>query len=150
MILKARALVAIQFGLLGVLFLKPAGWLLSDLEILKVISTLLTIIAFVVFVFAYVALKPSLRVSPIPKPGAPLIVSGIYRWFRHPMYLGVLMIGLGFLLDNLNLASIVTYAFLFLNMVIKADYEDSLLRARHSYALEYQVKVFGLLGRKHA
>ena len=150
MILKARALVAIQFALLGVLFLKPAGLLLSDSEILKVISILLTFIAFIVFVFAYVALKPSLRVSPIPKPGAPLNVSGIYRWFRHPMYLGVLMIGMAFLLDNLNLISIVVFALLTLNMVVKANYEDSLLRERHSSAIDYQKRVLGLLGRKNA
>jgi protein-S-isoprenylcysteine O-methyltransferase Ste14 len=103
-----------------------------------------------IFAFAYIALRPSLRVSPIPKPGAPLITVGIYKWFRHPMYLGVLMFGLGMLLNNFNLISITTYLVLGANMVVKANYEDQMLRTRHSNAIEYQQRVFGLLGRQSA
>jgi protein-S-isoprenylcysteine O-methyltransferase Ste14 len=103
-----------------------------------------------IFAFAYVALRPSLRVSPIPKPGAPLIVTGIYKWFRHPMYLGVLMFGLGILVNNLNPASLLVFIALFINMVIKANYEDQLLRSRHPNAVVYQQRVVGLLGRRNA
>ncbi len=95
-------------------------------------------------------MRPSLRVSPIPKPGAPLITVGIYKWFRHPMYLGVLMFGVGMLINNLNIVSILIFIALFLNMVAKANYEDRLLRNRHSNALEYQQRVIGLLGRRNA
>jgi protein-S-isoprenylcysteine O-methyltransferase Ste14 len=95
-------------------------------------------------------LRPSLRVSPIPKPGTPLITVGIYKWFRHPMYLGVLMFGVGMLINNLNIVSIFIFIALFLNMVAKANYEDRLLRNRHSNALEYQQRVIGLLGRRNA
>lgn len=95
-------------------------------------------------------MRPSLRVSPIPKPGAPLITVGIYKWFRHPMYLGVLMFGVGMLINNLNIVSILIFIALFLNMVAKTNYEDRLLRNRHSNALEYQQRVIGLLGRRNA
>ncbi len=64
------------------------------------------------------------------------------------MYLGVLMFGLGMLINNLNLLSIAAFVALSVNMVIKANYEDRLLRARHSNAIEYQQRVLGLLGRK--
>jgi protein-S-isoprenylcysteine O-methyltransferase Ste14 len=66
------------------------------------------------------------------------------------MYLGVLMFGVGMLLTNLNLASIIIFIALSINMIIKANYEDRLLRSRHSNALEYQQRVIGLLGRKSA
>uniref|UniRef100_UPI00404B4F50 methyltransferase family protein n=1 Tax=Candidatus Planktophila sp. TaxID=2175601 RepID=UPI00404B4F50 len=114
------------------------------------ISAGLYVGAFTIFTFAYFALRPSLRVSPIPKPGAPLITVGIYKWFRHPMYLGVLMFGVGMLINNLNIVSILIFIALFLNMVAKANYEDRLLRNRHSNALEYQQRVIGLLGRRNA
>ena len=135
---------------MGFLFLKPDGAILVELDILTWISTALYVGAVTILVFAYLALRPSLRVSPIPKPGAPLITVGIYKWFRHPMYLGVLMFGLGMLLNNFNLISVATYVVLGANMVVKANYEDQLLRARHSSAIEYQQNVFGLLGRKSA
>ena len=138
----------LQFGLLGILFLKPAGAILVESDTFTWISTALYLGAVTIFAFAFVALRPSLRVSPIPKPGTSLITVGIYKWFRHPMYLGVLMFGLGLLLNNLNLISIATYVVLGANMVVKANYEDQLLRARHSNAIEYQQSVFGLLGRK--
>ena len=75
---------------------------------------------------------------------------GIYQWFRHPMYLGVLMFGVGMLVNNINFASILVFIALSINMFIKANYEDRLLRTRHSNALDYQQKVIGLLGRKNA
>jgi protein-S-isoprenylcysteine O-methyltransferase Ste14 len=114
------------------------------------ISTGLYLSAVTIFAFAYVALRPSLRVSPIPKPGAPLVTVGIYKRFRHPMYLGVLMFGLGMLINNFNLISTAVFAALMANMIVKANYEDRLLRARHSNAIDYQQSVFGLLGRKNA
>ena len=135
---------------MGFLFLKPAGAILVESDYFDWISRGLYLGAVTIFAFAYIALRPSLRVSPIPKPGAPLITVGIYKRFRHPMYLGVLMFGLGMLLNNFNLISIATYLVLLVNMIVKANYEDQLLRARHSNAIEYQQSVFGLLGRKSA
>ena len=58
------------------------------------------------------------------------------------------MFGLGMLINNLNLLSIAAFVALSVNMVIKANYEDRLLRARHSNAIEYQQRVLGLLGGK--
>lgn len=66
------------------------------------------------------------------------------------MYLGVLMFGLGMLLNNFNLASLLTFIALTVNMVIKADFEDRLLRGSHSNAIDYQRGTIGLLGRKNA
>ena len=133
---------------MGLLFLKPSGALLSDANCLHGIATFFTVVAIAIFIAAYLALKPSLRISPIPKPGAALIVVGIYKWFRHPMYLGVLLIGAGFLLNNLNIASTITWIILFINMIVKARYEDELLLIRHPEARIYQSKTLGLIGKR--
>ena len=149
-IIKVRVLVALQFGFLGILFLKPAGAILVESASFIWVSAILYLTALTIFAFAYIALRPSLRVSPIPKPGAPLITVGIYKWFRHPMYLGVLMFGFAMLINNFNFVSVIAFIVLAMNMVVKANYEDRLLRNRHEDAIEYQQKVLGLLGRKSA
>ena len=133
---------------MGLLFLKPSGALLSDANYLHDFATFLTVVAIVIFIAAYLALKPSLRISPIPKPGAALIVVGIYKWFRHPMYLGVLLIGASFLLGNLNLISIFIWFILLVNMVTKARYEDELLLILHPEARIYQSTTLGLMGKR--
>ena len=66
------------------------------------------------------------------------------------MYLAVLMIGLGMLINNLNWFSIMVFVALTLNMVIKASYEDRLLRLMHIDAIKYQKHVLGLGGEKDA
>lgn len=135
---------------MGLLFLEPAGTPLSDAKYLRGISTFLTICAIAIFIAAYIALKPSLRISPIPKPGAALIVNGIYKWFRHPMYAGVLFIGAAFLLNNFNFVSIIIWVVLLINMIVKARYEDELLLIRHPEARIYQKNTLGLMGRRNA
>lgn len=148
--IKARVLVLLQFGLLGLLLINPSRAEFFSSNYFKWVSLALYLGALTIFVFAFFALRPSLRVSPIPKPGAPLIITGIYRWFRHPMYLGVLMFGVGMLINNINVLSIIIFIALFINMVMKANYEDRLLRDRHSNAADYQERVAGLLGRRNA
>jgi len=66
------------------------------------------------------------------------------------MYLGVLMFGFGMLIRNFNLVSVIAFIALATNMIVKANYEDRLLRNRHEDAIDYQQKVPGLLGRKPA
>ena len=117
---------------------------------LSIVATLLYIAATLILFFASLALRPSLRVSPIPKNGAPLITSGIYKYFRHPMYLAVLLYGAGMTLNNLNLISISIWFLLLVTLIIKANFEDSLLLERHPNADLYQKTVIGIFRGKNA
>ena len=105
-------------------------------------------LAILIFAFAAQALQPSLRINPIPKPGAPLITHGIYKYLRHPMYFAVMVIATALLIQKINLVSLLTWIALGTNMSFKARYEDQLLRENHATALKYQADTPDLLGEK--
>jgi protein-S-isoprenylcysteine O-methyltransferase Ste14 len=105
-------------------------------------------LAILIFAFAAQALQPSLRINPIPIPGAPLITHGIYKYIRHPMYFAVMLIGTGILIQEFNLLTVGIWFALGVNMSLKARYEDQLLRANHATAKNYQLKTPDLLGKR--
>jgi protein-S-isoprenylcysteine O-methyltransferase Ste14 len=147
-VLKARFLVAAQFLLLGLLFLKPRASVLMAPSWAPTLALVINILAAAILFMAWYALRASLQISPIPKDGAALVTTGIYRFTRHPMYIGVLLFGASFVLTNINLASLLIWAALLATLIFKARFEDSLLLMKHLQASEYQSKTKGLMGKK--
>jgi protein-S-isoprenylcysteine O-methyltransferase Ste14 len=98
------------------------------------------ICAILILLMALIDLRPSLRISPIPIEGAPLITKGIYRWIRHPMYLSVTIFGAGIALNNLNWISILIWSALVITLIVKARFEDQLLLEIHPDVVRYQKK----------
>lgn len=116
------------------------------------LAFVIDVVAIAILFAAWYALRPSLQISPIPKEGAALITSGIYSFIRHPMYLGVLLFGAGFVLTNINWISIAIWIALLATLVFKARFEDSLLAIKHPHAAVYQSSTarFFLKGGKDA
>ncbi len=132
---KATLLVALQFLLLFLLVVNPFD---SFREIDRTFSLTLYAIAAVILASAAVALGSALTASPIPKDDAQLVVTGIYRWIRHPMYSALILIGVGLMLSTFNLLSLILFASLVTVLIYKSSYEDQLLAARHKGAQRYQ------------
>jgi protein-S-isoprenylcysteine O-methyltransferase Ste14 len=129
--IKARVLVVLQFTFLGLLFLRPGQ---TQYEIgfnSKPLISGLTFLATLILVWAIVNLRPALRVSPIPKPGAPLVGTGIYKWISHPMYFAVMLFGLSMFLSHINYLSAAVLISLFLVLRTKAGLEEELLEKIH-------------------
>jgi protein-S-isoprenylcysteine O-methyltransferase Ste14 len=95
----------------------------------------------IVIASAGYSLRPSLRISPIPKPDSPLIESGIYKRVRHPMYLGVILIGFGLSGFSDSLSAWILEIALITVLSIKARFEDALLLEIHPESLHYQMHV---------
>lgn len=140
-------LVAGQFGLLGLLVVLPGGYVASGLRSLAMICVALS---GATLAAAFLALRPSLTVMPEPKAGAPLITSGIYRWVRHPMYSAVILLGLSLVLVRMTAAAWATWLALVVVLVVKARYEDALLRERWPLAVDYQRTTGALVPRLSA
>jgi protein-S-isoprenylcysteine O-methyltransferase Ste14 len=125
------ALVAAQFAAFLALALTgplaPTGWL----------AALLSGAGPVLAVWAALAFRVrQLRVFPEPATGGRLITAGPYRVIRHPMYAGVLLLGLGLLLNRPARVRLLLWLLLLAVLILKLRREERLLAARFpDYAL---------------
>lgn len=132
--------------MLALLLLAPSSNVIWDFDWARNLAIAMYFLAILIFAFAAQALQPSLRINPIPKPGAPLITHGIYKYLRHPMYFAVMVIATALLIQNINLVTFLIWIALGTNMSFKARYEDQLLRENHASAHKYQADTPDLLG----
>lgn len=116
------------------------------IELHPIISQVLSIIGFAILIISAYYLRPALRVSPIPKNNAPLIKDGIYRYISHPMYLGVMLIALSIILNNLNFVTIIVFIFLYIVLRLKANLEEQLLKTIHKSSFEKKKTLFPIRG----
>lgn len=144
---KARLFVVAQFGLLGALVILPSDPNVNAPTWFRPLSIALMVLSVLILLLAAISLRPALTASPVPRPSAPLIKSGIYKYVRHPMYTAVIVIGAAIMLGNPTLFTMIGWVALIIVLLNKAHYEDQLLRARHPAAITYQKTVGAFLPR---
>lgn len=142
---KARFFVLAQFSLLGVLVLLPVDDAVNAPNWFRAVSLALMISSFAILLFAAIALRPALTASPVPRAGAPLVRSGIYKYVRHPMYTAVIAIGAAIMLGNPTFLTMVVWVALIIVLLNKAHFEDTLLLAKHPAAKDYQLTIGAFL-----
>lgn len=74
---------------------------------------------------------PQLSITAVPKQKGLMIKSGPYQYIRHPMYLSVLLYFTAFLLNDLNVFSLVVYLILVIDLLLKMNYEEKLLKEKY-------------------
>ena len=117
-------------------FLRSYVWLLG--VIISLLGLLLTIVA-------ALNLGKNLTPLPCPKEGAQLIQGGLYRTVRHPIYFGVLLVALGWLLIYPYAFVLVYVIALFIFFDLKTRCEEIWLIERFPAYLEYKQKVKKLI-----
>lgn len=138
----ANFLVFLQFSSLFAIALSTVINFKSDYLLL---SILLFLFAAIILIFAFIALRPSLRVNPVPKEGARFISAGIYRYIRHPMYSALMLLATGLVAISGSPFSFILWGVLILTLLVKGRLEDYLLAAIHPANIEYQHQVPGFI-----
>ena len=141
----AKTLVAIQFFMLAAIAIVGITKVHAKAHTYLGMEIGLVALGLLIIASAGFALRPSLRISPIPKDNSPLIENGIYRRVRHPMYLGVILIGCGMAGYADSWISWILELVLIIDLNIKARFEDALLREIHPESMHYQMHVSRIL-----
>lgn len=135
---KGQFLVTLQFVLLGLMFFWPAdqGFGGAD-NFLAVIGWGLGMIGAVILFFSFVALGGSLTAMPNPKENGKLVTDGIYKFIRHPIYTGLILLGLAQVFIAGPLPQVIFYIVLLGLLNYKSKFEESMLRAKYPEYEEY-------------
>ncbi len=85
--------------------------------------------------------------NPLPEPrrDARLVTRGPYRWIRHPMYAAVLITMGALVIDQPTMARLVVWLVLLGDLVLKMDYEETLLARRFPEYLAYRKRTKRLI-----
>lgn len=115
---RSLTIVAYISSAVPLLYLGPT----VSLKTIFLVSDLLAIIGFLIVVFATLELGTSIGISPANRG---IVRSGIYRYLKHPMYIGYIISEIGLVMLNpfngvLCLVSVLLYRF-------RAKAEDNLL-----------------------
>lgn len=119
---KGYIFVAVQFTLLFLIFITGPN-LPKNL-----INQIIFALGVVVGATAVWNMRVSkLRTEPEIAEGSTLVTSGIYKYIRHPMYLGLILISLSLVFDFFTLTRLLLFFLLFINQNLKLEYEEKLL-----------------------
>ena len=125
--------VVIQFG---AIFFLIANTQIEKFDIFSI--TLLTLSLFI-GITALINMRPSnLNIVPMLKENHQLVITGIYKYIRHPMYTSVIFLCLGLLLTNPSLTNQLVMFILVVNLWFKSSFEEKLLTSRFSNYENYK------------
>jgi protein-S-isoprenylcysteine O-methyltransferase Ste14 len=142
--------VVVQAILLGLLFFGPSH-LNSDASINPPMGLLLWfgygifILGTIIALIAAVNLGKNLTPLPRPKENAVLIQVGLYRFVRHPIYFGVIMLSIGWGLIQQSTLVWIYVLIIAIFFDIKSRKEEQWLVERFSTYADYQGRVRKLI-----
>lgn len=138
---RGQVLVLIQFVLLIALVATPHGnmWFVS--EVLGNLAVIVMMIGLSITLFGIVSLGNSLTATPVPKKQAVLRTRGMYALVRHPIYLGLLMLGFGLTVPSGSLFTVIVYILLAFLLSYKARFEERMLLEKFPEYLTYASRV---------
>ena len=114
--------------------------MLTDLRAVTTTPHLLVIAGLGASLWAISAarLGPSYSSSTEPGPSNVLVLSGTYRYVRHPIYTGMLIVASVLLLSRPRTPVVVTYVLMALVTNFRASREEALLECRYPEYAEYR------------
>lgn len=141
--------VVVQGVLIGLILFGPQGSHLISSEslanILQSCGIAVGLLACLIMAIAVINLGKNFTPLPCPKDDAELIQLGLYRYVRHPIYFGVLLATLAWLLIFPGVYILAYSICLFLLFDLKSRREEMWLIERFPAYKDYQLRVKKLI-----
>lgn len=132
--------VVIQMSILLAILLSTP-FLRIKLFVMLIIGMILLVIGFVIVITSGVQLGISLTPVVAPKKNAKLVTAGIYSIVRHPMYLGVITLAIGWSLFWGSILSLLFSLILIVFLHFKIKEEEILLSKKYPEYNNYKSRV---------
>ncbi|MCS6927871.1 MAG: isoprenylcysteine carboxylmethyltransferase family protein [Saprospiraceae bacterium] len=143
--------VSVQAALMGAYLANPQTLRVILPKEVQYLGLALATIGMSILIWALLNIGHSLTPFPTPKSSGKLVTTGIYRWARHPIYSGILMIALGLALFSQSGWRMLLFVALGVLFLAKSNYEEKLLIQRYPEYVKYRQHVgrFGpnIIGR---
>ncbi|MFO1320059.1 MAG: isoprenylcysteine carboxylmethyltransferase family protein [Burkholderiales bacterium] len=136
-------LVAAQFALLGLWL--ASGHVVSASLPARLVQIAGGLLALWSFAWMIAAQRRMFRISPDPTGHATLVVTGPYRWIRHPMYASILFVVAPPVLESRAALPIAGLALLTAVLLVKLTVEERLLALRFPGYPAYRERTWRLL-----
>jgi protein-S-isoprenylcysteine O-methyltransferase Ste14/rhodanese-related sulfurtransferase len=111
-------------------------------QMLQIVGIFLGILGLVASFMSYRALGRNFRVYAAPRRSGTLVTSGIYSKVRHPMYIGVILMFLGYLLFFGSLVSVPLWLAFTVLYIVKSVKEEQILADRFPDYDEYRKRTW--------
>ena len=131
--MNSKFLVAVQFLSVGVISIpKESIMIIPFWWILLLVATVTAL-----WIFTHNKLG-NFNVVPEIREKAKLIVTGPYKYVRHPMYSSLILFMLGVILWHFNWVNVVSLFIMIVAVALKAFKEESLWQNHHDGYIDYQ------------
>ncbi|WP_439564465.1 methyltransferase family protein [Microcella sp.] len=137
----AWALVGAQFVFLLLLGFLPWGSLWARELATLVIGLGLVALGVGIALAAGAGLGRSLTASPIPKADGQLVTTGVFGLVRHPIYSGLLVLGLGLVVIGASVLHLLAWVALLSVLMAKSRFEERMLADQYSAYAAYAARV---------
>ena len=136
----ARLLVAAQFTLIAVIVILPGrqDWPLP--RVLAVACLVAVVVGGLIMVVGATALGRGLTAAPLPNAHAELRTGGLYRFVRHPIYTGLLLVMGALTVASGSALRLFVLGLLVVLLARKARWEETRLAARFPRYTEYAAR----------
>jgi|HubBroStandDraft_4_1064222.scaffolds.fasta_scaffold01431_4 protein-S-isoprenylcysteine O-methyltransferase Ste14 len=126
-------------------FLAPGTPMLTGGLTLRLAGNGLCAVGIILLLVAISRIGQSIQIAPEPKKTATLVTSGVYRWFRHPIYTSIVAVVIGLFLRKPTPGIGIAAAIVIIFLLVKVRFEEKLLRARYPEYSAYMNRSMGIL-----